>query len=660
MHRSNARLVRICCLVLLAVTSSSRAADEPPKPLLHPLFTNDMVLQRGIEDPIWGWAEPGTTVSVSLDGKSAQVAAGADGRWIAKIGPFDAGGPYDLTVSAGAKQQKLTNVLIGDVWLCSGQSNMEMGIGIAKDAAREIGEADYPQLRIFTVQKAVAGKPREELLPGPPWQPCTPKTIAQGGWGGFSAAAYYFGRDLQKELKVPIGLIHSSWGGTICQAWTSAEALDKNIPDFRADVEAVRARNAVVHKQSFEEEMAAWYAKVDPGTSAGWEKPEASDADWKTMKLPVAWEQAKVGMENFDGVVWFRREVTIPQGWVGKELHLHLGPVDDIDTTWVNGTRVGGTSGYNLPRDYVIPPEATQGGKLLLAVRVLDLMGNGGIWRKPEEMRLEGAGGGKPIDLSGDWKFKVGAALNAAAPVPVSQGNNPNVVTVLYNGMIHPLIPFGIKGAIWYQGESNAGAAMQYRRLLPTMIRDWRSRFGVGDFPFFIVQLANFKDAVAQPAESQWAELREAQSMTGNSVGHSAIASAIDIGDGRDIHPKNKQEVGHRLALAALATVYGRNVEFSGPEFKSMEKKQSTIVLHFTHAAGLTAKGGALKGFAIAGADHHFAWADAKIDGETVMISAAQIKDPTDVRYDWADNPDGNLYNSAGLPATPFRTDSPQ
>ncbi len=657
-HRGSG-LVRMCCLTLLTIASSSPAADEAPKPLLHPLFTSDMVLQRGIEDPVWGWADAGASVTVSLNGKTASATAGADGKWIARIGPFDAGGPYEMTVSAGAREEKLSNVLIGDVWLCSGQSNMEMGIGIAKEAEQEIARANHPQLRIFTVRKTIGSKPLDSLQGALPWQPCTPKAIAQGGWGGFSAAAYYFGRDLQKELNVPIGLIHSSWGGTVCQAWTSAEALDKNMPDFRGDVLAQRARASVVLKGTHDEQMAAWYAKSDPGTIAGWEKPDANDSDWKTMQLPTYWEQAKIGMENFDGIVWFRREVTIPQAWAGKELRLHLGPIDDIDTTWVNGTRVGGMSEYTQMRDYVVPAQATQGGKLLIAVRVLDTGGNGGLWGKPQDLRLEGDGQ-PPIDLSGDWKYNASMPLNTAGPVPGFQENNPNVVTVLFNGMINPLIPFGIKGAIWYQGESNSGAAMQYRRLLPTMIRDWRSRFGVGDFPFFIVQLANFRDAADQPAESQWAELREAQSLTAGTVGHSAIASAIDIGDAHDIHPKNKQEVGRRLALDALATVYGRDIEYSGPQFKSMEKKGNAIVLQFSHAAGLAARDGALKGFAISGEDHHFVWADAKIDGQSVMVSSPQIQDPAAVRYDWADNPDGNLYNSAGLPATPFRTDSPQ
>jgi sialate O-acetylesterase len=663
MSRPSALLLRICSLILLGIAPKVMAADQQPRPLLSCLFTSEMVLQRGIEDPIWGWADPGTKIAVSLNGKTAEATVGDDGKWMAKIGPFDAGGPYDLIVSAGAKQEKLTDVLIGDVWLCSGQSNMSMGIGVAKNAQQEISQADHPQLRLYTVPNVLGDKPSDDLAARPQWMVCTPKTVSQDGWGGFSAAAYYFGRDLQKELNIPIGLIHSSWGGTICEAWASGEALEKEMPEFHDAVEVQRAASAPnFTSDKLLAATNAWYVKVDPGTSGGWEKPAADDADWKTMKLPTHWEEAHIGMDDFDGIVWFRREVTIPDKWVGKDLVLHLGPIDDRDTTWVNGTRVGGLDMYTLQRDYSVSAQITQGSnKLVIAVRVLDTGGLGGIWGQPSDMRLEAPGSGDaPIDLSGDWKYKASTPYNVSGPAPQVPGDNPNVVTVLYNGMISPLIPFGIKGAIWYQGESNAGRGMQYRRLLPTMIRDWRSRFGVGDFPFFIVQLANFMDAKPQPEQSQWAELREAQSITGDTVGHSAIASAIDIGDAHDIHPKNKQEVGRRLALDALATVYGKDIEYSGPKFKSMTKKGNTIVIQFTHADGLLAKDGPLKGFAIGGADRHFVWADAKIDGQTVIVSSPSVADPTGVRYDWADNPDGTLYNSAGLPATPFRTDSPQ
>jgi sialate O-acetylesterase len=356
--------------------------------------------------------------------------------------------------------------------------------------------------------------------------------------------------------------------------------------------------------------------------------------------------------------------VKIPDDWAGKELSLHLGPIDDADTTWVNGTRVGGIDAYNAKRDYKIPANATRGGKLLIAVRVLDTGGAGGLYGAADELKLKAPGASeKPISLAGEWKYKVGESLAKTGQPPQSMANNPNIPTVLYNGMIAPLVPFAVKGAIWYQGESNSGRAAQYRTLLPTMIRDWRSRFGVGEFPFLIVQLAAFTEEKAEPVESDWAELREAQDLTARSVGHSAIAVATDIGEAADIHPHNKQEVARRLALDAEAIAYGEKVEASGPVFTKMDIKGNTATLQFDHlAGGLQANGGGpLKGFAIAGDDKKFVWADAKIDGDSVVLSSPQVEHPTIVRYGWETNPaKANLYNKAGLPAPPFRTDAPK
>ena len=490
------KLGRRWIAVLVVVTCVStgawtRAAD---KPFLHPLFASDMVLQREIEDPIWGWTEPGKQVTVSMNGKTATATADSAGKWTAKIGPFEAGGPYELTVS-GPEQVKLTNVMVGDVWVCSGQSNMEMGIAIAYDKDHEIAAANYPNLRLFTVPKHVAYEPQSEFGKNArqpeeaKWLTCTPKNIMVGDWGGFSAVAYFFGRDLHEKLNVPIGLVHTSWGGTIAEAWTDAPSLSK-MPDFKDAVEKI--------------------------------------------------EQTKAPLPGPNG--------------------------------------------------------------------------------------------------------RPGAA------------NNPNQPTVLYNGMIAPLTPMAIKGAIWYQGESNAGRARQYQTLLPTMIRDWRGRFTStdNDFPFFIVQLAGFMAVDAEPKDSQWADLREAQFMTAQKVGHSAIASAIDLGNTTDIHPKNKQEVGYRLALDALAIAYEQKVEYSGPVFKSAEVKGKSVVIHFDHAEGGLA--GNPKGFAIAGEDKKFVWANAKAQGNTVTVSAPAVEHPTSVEYAWSNNPDqANLYNKAGLPAVPFR-----
>lgn len=650
-----AALAVTACSLAAPVSSAEAAADRP---FLHPLFTDNMVLQRGIRAPVWGWTDPGREVKVSMAGKSATAVADADGKWMARLGPFKAGGPHTLSVS-GPTTATVQNVLVGDVWICSGQSNMEQGIGAAKNPQEEIAAANYPQIRLFMVPNRIALEPQN--LVSAQWQVCSPETVAAGGWGGFSAVGYFFGRQLHQDVKVPIGLIDSNWGGTIAEAWTSAEGL-KKVPDFAPALDQLAQTAADLRKGAgaFEQRMREWYAKGDPGSAAepGWADPALDASAWKSMKLPVLWEQA--GLPDYDGIVWFRKEVEIPEAWAGKELKLSLGPIDDRDTTWFNGTRVGGMNEHNVPRTYAIPGALVKAGRAVVAVRVLDTGGAGGIYGTPDQLKLELPGdAAAPLSLADDWTYNASAPLAKMAPVPQRVENNPNVVTVLYNGMIAPLAPFGIKGAIWYQGESNCGRAKQYQTLLPTMIADWRAHFGVGDFPFLIVQLANFMATQPQPGESAWAELREAQQLTALKTPRTGMAVIIDIGEAADIHPKNKQDVGKRLALAARAIAYGEKIEHSGPEYRSMKVEGNRVRLRFSHVGGglLARDGGKLQGFAIAGADKRFVWADAVIDGETIVVSSPQVAKPVAVRYAWADNPMCNLVNGAGLPASPFRTD---
>jgi sialate O-acetylesterase len=649
------------CLSMLLLGTGRALAAEPAKPFLHPLFTDHMVLQRDVKDPVWGWTQPGQEVKVSIDGKTVATTADADGKWLARVGPLPVGGPYTLTVS-GSHQVTLTDVLAGDVWICSGQSNMEMGIGNVNHAQEEIKNANFPQIRLFSVPKNIATNPEPLFKGDTHWLVCTPETVAAGGWNGFTAAGYFFGRQLHQDLKIPIGLIHTSWGGTICEAWTSGDALEK-MADFKDAVAYVRAQAASGPETgSPDAQTARWYAKFDPGDGK-WNATEFDDSAWKTMKLPVYFQNA--GLPGFNGIVWFRRQIDVPEGWAGKDIVVHVGPVDDRDTTYFNGVKIGSRDIFNQPRDYKVPGNLVKAGKSILAVRVLDTGGMGGICGNSAEMRVElSSDSHQSFSIAGDWLYKDSMALGkipAPVPSPGGDGNNPNVSTVLYNGMIAPLVPFAIKGATWYQGESNANRAMQYRTLLPTMIDDWRNRFELGEFPFLIVQLANFTATSAEPQDSQWAELREAQSIAAEKVGHSAIASAIDIGDEKDIHPKNKQEVGRRLALDAEAIAYGQQIEYQGPTFEKMTVDGNKAVLQFTHAqSGLDIHGDTLKGFAIAGADGHFVWADAAIDGQNVILMSPKVAHPVAVRYAWANNPVANLYNKAGLPANPFRTDQPK
>jgi len=641
----------------LSFTCGFAAEPAPPLPFLHPLFSDHAVLQRGVKVPVWGWASPGTKVTVTFGGQTKTAVAQPDGKWMVYLNSMPANtqpGTLTVTSSTGNQTVTLRDVLVGDVWLCSGQSNMEMGIAVC-NATNDIAQANFPLVRLLTVPHLITTSPVQAVECR--WLPCSPATVLQGSWGGFSAAGFFFGRELYQHLNIPIGLIHSSWGGTIAEAWTSAEALQP-LGDFDERLQKVAAtRNA--KKRDFDAEYEQWCRTNDPGTTQNWAAPEVDANGWKSVKMPQPFEQA--GLPDFDGIVWFRHTFDLPSRWTGQALKLGLGPIDDIDTTFLNGAKVGQMNRYDLNRVYSVPSELLKPGRNVISLRVLDTGGAGGFTGSADQMFLKPSAGAEPssLSLAGEWQMRDSAPLTKlSAPPTPADAANPNVVTVLYNGMIAPLLPFAIKGAIWYQGESNADRAYQYRRLLPTMIGDWRHRFGVGDFPFYIVQLAAFQATQPAPRQNDWAELREAQAMTAKSVPNSGLAVAIDIGEANDIHPKNKAEVGRRLALCALAQTYGQKIEFSGPWYKSSKAEGKTIRLSFDHVdGGLVAKDGQLRGFAIAGEDRKFVWAQASIDGKQVVVSAPEVEKPVAVRYAWDINPVCNLYNQAGLPAVPFRTD---
>jgi len=649
------KTVVLATLILLVAGLPSVWADIR----LPSVIGDHMVLQRGIKAPLWGWAEPGEEVrlGVSWHRMERRTVADADGKWMFTVSTPPAGGPYEITL-AGKNTIALKNVLVGEVWVCSGQSNMEWPLHAAANGAQEVATADHPNIRLFTVQKKIAGDPETDCTGQ--WSPCSPETAP-----GFSAVGYFFGRYLQKELGVPVGLINTSWGGTVAEAWTSSEALAK-MPEFKALLDRIAKAKSDpdAAMKKYQDALAKWQKKIEAAGAQGQGciEPGFDDSSWQEVELPVLWEQT--GLGNFDGLVWFRQTIEVPDSWVGKELVLELGPIDDQDTTWVNGVKIGAHTEANqwqALRKYKIGSDIIQAGKNVIAVQVLDTGGSGGIYGQPEQMRLKPAGGpdDKAIALAGKWRYKVGYDLASMPPQPQPPAwmNNPNAPTVLYNGMIAPLVPFGIRGAIWYQGESNAGRAYQYRELFPTMITNWRQDWGLGDFPFLFVQLANFMPTEPEPGESAWAELREAQLMT-LELPNAGMATIIDIGEANDIHPKNKQDVGKRLALWALAQTHGRDIVYSGPLYKSMEIKGNKALLHFDHiGAGLMTQGGPLTGFAIAGTDRKFVWAQARIEGSTVVVSSDKVAEPAAVRYAWANNPTCNLFNKAGLPASPFRTD---
>lgn len=630
----------------LVLTVSLASGAEP---FLSPVFTENMVLQRDQKDAIWGWSKPGEKVSVSIAGQSATSTAGADGKWTVMMPPLPAGGPHTLTVS-GPETVTLNNVLVGDVWICSGQSNMEWRVSDTNNAGAEISAANFPQIRHLEIPHVTAAEP-QKTVPTDGWKVASPETVSR-----FTAVGFYFGRKLNEDLKVPIGLIHTSWGGTIAEAWTSKEGLAP-LKDFNQAMEDLELRT----KNPGPDPQIAWYAANDEGSKGdfAWAAPDLDDSAWSTMSQPQGWTGSNnPDVMNLDGAVWLRRSVELSADFAGKEAVLGLGAIDDEDAVWVNGRKIGETAGFGRMREYQVPAGLLKEGKNIIAIRAMDVSGNGGLTGPAEALKLESKGLA-PIALTGPWRYKVGADLTKTSAFPRRMGDNPNVPTVLYNAMVAPLLPYGIKGAIWYQGESNAGRAAQYRTLLPAMIGDWRKRFGQGDFPFYIVQLANFMQTKPEPGESEWAELREAQAMTAKNVPNSGLAVAIDIGEANDIHPRNKQDVGKRLALQALAKTYGQKLVASGPEFREAKTEGNAIRLSFDHVGGgLAAKGGALKGFSIAGEDKKFVWADAKIDGVSIVVSSPQVSAPAAVRYAWTENPEATLFNAEGLPAIPFRTDT--
>jgi len=640
----------ISLLALITTGIFLDAVQNERFPHLSSVFSDHMVLQRGKRNAFWGWTNPGEKVKVSVGGKSASGVADSNGKWVVRLNPPATGGPYTLTVD-GSFHRELSDVMVGDVWLCTGQSNMEFGLTMALGGRADAAAADEPNIRLYMAPRQFGYTPKP-MNPAE-WQVCNPKTVATNGWGGFSAVGYYFGRELQRKLKVPIGLMEIAWGGTSAEAWTSAEAL-RPLGDFDTELDqlAVLTKAGAPPIGTYTE---LWMTQNDEGTKNAWEKPDLATSDWKATSLPDAF--TTVGMSGKKGVAWFRKEVDVPSPSPSGRAALSLGRIQTYDTVWVNGVMVGSTNGPG-PRRYSFPATALKPGKNVIAVKVFNIRGKGGFTSPTEDYYLD-TGDGTHISLSGDWFGKAGAEIKAGGPAPKDNEPNPTIPSVLMNGMIAPVTPIAIRGVIWYQGETNSGRAYQYRKLLPAMIADWRRQFGQGDFPFYIVSLASWQPRLDQPSDSGWSELREAQAMTAANVRRSGLVITTDVGNTTDVHPKDKRTVGERLALVALANEYREQIPYSGPIYRKMAIDGSSIRLSFDHTnQRLVAKDGDLVGFAIAGADHKYHWADAKIDGDSVVVSSKDVPSPIAVRYAWAANPACNLYNGAGLPAVPFRTDN--
>ena len=636
-----------------------------PLPLVHPLFANGMVLQRDVADPIWGWSTPGDTIAVTVDGKPAgePAVAGKDGKWRTTIGPFPAGGPHTISVRGAKKNVTITNVLVGDVWLCSGQSNMNWPVRLSLNAEAEVQQANCPAIRSFTVEFLPSMVPLK-LPVSASWEVCKPELAKN-----FTAVGYFFAREMYKVQKIPVGIIHSSVGATAAEVWVSREALRRLMPyDFKerlAEVEKAAAQGGPDY--DYFTELQKWPAAVDPQSAAKkyTSDPRLDTNDWTEFDLSKP--GAKVSLPDCDGLIWIRLGVDVPESWAGKDLVLRMSGIKDCDITWLNGTLVGATQMSGAARVYTLAGELVKPGKNLLVLALLNKPGPGGLSLDPRNLSIRPAADAqeKPVLLTGTWKVKPAKAMkDISVAFPLPKVGNYKTITAMYNGMIAPLVPYAIKGALWYQGEANGPFWLQYRRLLPTLIADWRERFQVGDFPFLIVSLANLNAQQTKPLEPGWAEIRESMWRTVRLVPNTGLAMTIDIGDPGNIHPKNKQEVGRRLSLVARHLIYGeKDLVYSGPEYTEMMielPKGDKIRLYFKNlGSGLTIKPGdeKLKGFAVAGFDRKWVWADAVIEGNTVVVSSSECPEPKYVRYGWAWNPIGNLYNKEGLPAITFRTD---
>lgn len=638
----------ILFLALVVALSSSYANVKLPV-----VFGDSMVLQRDQPVMVWGWANAGEKVTVKFHAQNKSTTADASGKWKLQLDPEKAGGPYTLTV-AGANTITLKDILVGEVWVCSGQSNMEMAVKHCDSAELEIKSASFPQIRHLAVQKDMSGTPKDDLAFNARWQAATPGNVAD-----FTAVGYFFAREIHRRLGVPVGLIHSSWGGTVVETWTSKEGFGSDdyfnaiasLPSLDID-SAVNAKKAV-----FASMVQKLQGRLPQASAvAAWKNETYNDNSWPKMQLPAAWETQQ--LKNFDGAVWFRRSVNIPAADAGKPAMLGLGFLDDSDSTYVNGKLVGTARNQaQTKRLYNIPAGVLKAGINNIAIKVEDYWGSGGVTGEKNDLYLQVQNGGKQA-LAGDWNFQVESV--AENSVAVSPNNYPSL---LFNAMINPIIPFTMRGVLWYQGESNADRAYEYRRSFPLMINDWRRHWNQGDFPFYFVQLSSFNWANGNDSNtgSRWGELREAQSMT-LSLPNTGMAVTTDIGNRTDIHPHNKQDVGKRLAAVALHNTYQLPVVYAGPTYETMEVEGNKVTILFsqTHTGLMTKedKYGYIKGFEIAGADKKFYFARAVMEGHRVVVSADSVKQPVAVRYAWADDAgEANLYNKEGFPAVPFRTD---
>ena len=632
--------------ILIVAITILLCIDATAQVVLPKLISDGMILQRDAKLKIWGWSSPGESIAISFKNKTFKTVADNVGNWQLILPPQKAGGPFTMKIK-GKNQINISDILIGDVWLCSGQSNMEHQMSLHSVLyADEIARANYKEIRQFKVPNTINFQQPQKDLPGGVWKWANPQDVL-----AFSAVAYFFAKDIYEKYKVPVGIINASWGGTPIEAWMSEESL-KDFPSIRATAEKNKD-TAYINSMNRNSGNIRMSQPEDKGLTGNWFDAAYVPKGWRNIAIPGYWEDQ--GVRDLDGVVWYRKEIDVPASMTNVPAKVFLGRIVDADALYINGKQVGATTYMYPQRLYQLPEGTLKQGKNLFVIRVTNNFGKGGfVPDKPYQLITDK----DTIDLTGYWQYKVGQVNR-----PRSGGGGGGMTihyqpTVLYNAMLAPLTGYSIKGFVWYQGESNAGRPDEYAKLQPTMIQDWRKKWSNNNLPFLFVQLPGFGDYNYLPAESQWAKFREAQAKS-LSVPNTGMAVAIDLGEWNDIHPDRKKEVGDRLALAAQKIAYNENIVYSGPTYQSFKTEGNKMILSFTNIGGglTTSDGEELSDFAIAGADQKFLPAKAMIDGDKVVVWNDEVPEPKYVRYAWADNPvNPNLINREGLPGAPFET----
>jgi sialate O-acetylesterase len=634
-----------------AVNAQSDYTAPRPLTLLYTTFQDHAVLQRDKPIPLWGLTSPRAIVTVVLGGETASATADATGKWQVVLAPLAAGGPYTVTArSNDGKSQTINDIMIGDVFLCSGQSNMEMPVSVASNYNADISGATNTNIRLFHVQRFPSAMPRDTFGADATWSLTSPATVTD-----FSATCYNFGKNLQPIVQVPVGLIEDAWGGSVIQAWLSADKVrDLGGYDPYLDLLSVYAASPKQAELKWREIAQAWWLAHDPASSSvpAWRDPAYDDSSWARIVPTGTWREWNVpALKEFNGVVWLRETIELSADQAKGAAVLSLGAIDQSDTSWVNGVEVGDGQGYDVKRNYDIPAGTLHAGKNLIAVGVL---GGAGILASADQMTLKLATG-SIVRLTTPWRYKLSAPMDKTGTIANIPWLNQFGLTVLYNGMIRPLGPTQLRAVVWYQGESNASEPQEYGRLLPALIDDWHRRLGA-DLPFIVVQLPNFGPQKTNPDESNWAMMREVQRTVAGNTPNTGLVVTIDIGQSDNIHPTNKQELGRRIALVAQRLAYGMDVVDSGPTPIAAIRKRNVVTIPFAHigqALTVLASNRPI-GFQICDVRKQCRYVDAIQNGNEIDLDVSHIDQAVSVHYCWADSPICNVYNSAGLPAGPF------